>query len=79
MPAFASKNPRVFKFKPATPFVYKLTMYRGSGGDDQGIENQEELDSISVERHYVAPYVEHDRIECGGAQGILYLPKKGEY
>ncbi|XP_054775411.2 acyl-coenzyme A thioesterase 1-like [Lytechinus pictus] len=75
LPVHAAKYPRIYIFKPTNPLVYTISMYDIDSGKSNSIQ-QEELDSVIVERHFVAPYVEHSFVECGGAMGTLYLPKK---
>ena len=59
--------PRLVKKNILEPFVYHLRVV-----DDDG----RELATSSVERRYLADYVERKLVSHGIAEGCLYLPRK---
>ena len=63
--------PRLVKKNIREPFVYHLRVL-----DEDG----RELAASSVERWYLADYVERILVTHGKAEGCLYLPRqKGDY
>nr|XP_054766061.1 acyl-coenzyme A amino acid N-acyltransferase 1-like [Lytechinus pictus] len=68
-PEDASKRPRLVKLNVQKPFIYTFQLI------DDDDENKL-MHSTSVERWYLASYVERHLAQHGTADGCLYLPQK---
>ena len=73
------KYPRLIKLDPTRPWTYTLSMIDGSldmleDSDGNSVARDRIMDSLTIERHYVAPYVERIPVEEGQLKGTLFIP-----
>ena len=70
----AHKYPRLVKWDVTKPFSYTLELIDGDEGQEKVIT------STSLERMFLADYVERIPVKMGEAEGVLFLPKqRGRY
>ena len=70
VPEVAHKYPRLVKWDVTKPFKYTLQLI-------DGVEGQEKvITSTTMEKMFLADYVEKIPVKTGGAEGVLFLPKQ---
>ncbi|XP_041474212.1 acyl-coenzyme A amino acid N-acyltransferase 2-like isoform X1 [Lytechinus variegatus] len=70
IPEIAHKYPRFVKWDVTKPFNYTLQLIED--GEDQ----TKVIASTSMEKNFLADYVERIPVTMGGAEGVLFLPKQ---
>ena len=69
------KFTRLLKLDPTKPWTYTLSLIEGDFESDIDVDHNV-LDSLEIERHYLAPYVERIPVERGPLKGTLFVPER---
>ena len=69
------KNQRQVKTDTSIPWKYKISMMDIDVPTNKD-ESSPVMDSVEIERHFVAPWVQTSPVERGELRGTLYIPRK---